>query len=144
MNQSPSTPPEFLAYLQEWECMTALQKYCFKNSTPDKFHLRQYRSRFLNPTNSVLEKMVGTVQDTSTRPPQDLATNHTVQCFDCYYLGHISCDFSYLRRPVKCSYCDSDQHTRVRCPQAANRLKSSPTEVSRANLQAILFHSIPL
>lgn len=142
MNRSPSTPSEFSAYLQKWECM--ITQHCFKATMPDTFHSHQYRDRLLNPTNGVPEKMGSTVQETSAKPPQGPESNGTVQYISCHKLGHISCDFPHLKIPVKCIFCDSDQHTRVRCPLVANHSKSPLTEPSRANLQVVLFHSIPL
>lgn len=152
MNQSHSTPPELLAYLKECERMSALQKYCFKTATQHIFHTRQYYHRLANPTIGVLEKRANTVSDTklqdtsvklSVKSEQDTESNHTVQCFNCRKVGQISCN-CLSSRSTKCTYCDSHQHTRENCPQAADGSKPPPTGSFWANVQVVLFHSIPL
>lgn len=52
-------------------------------------------------------------------------THHTTSCFNCHKLSHISWDYPFPRRPMKCTLCDSDQYTRGRCTQFSEHVITS-------------------
>ncbi|XP_029348047.1 uncharacterized protein LOC115034761 [Acyrthosiphon pisum] len=53
-----------------------------------------------------------------SEPKTDVSsTRPTIYCFNCRGTGHISRDCPKPRRPMKCSNCNSNQHTRGRCSE---------------------------
>jgi hypothetical protein len=128
MSRTHLSPSELLADLQEWERMAALRQR-FKMVSANSPPMRQYRDR---PVNSTIDVRDEKVQDTSvkpvaSKPVRSSEPNHTVQCYNCRKFGHISRDCPSARRTLKCTYCESDQHTRGRCPRASDQSKPPST-----------------
>lgn len=56
----------------------------------------------------------------------------TIYCYNCRGAGHIAADCPKPRRPVKCSICSSDQHTRDRCPESTAERHETASVADRA------------
>jgi len=118
--------------IRDWERMRAKRKEKLEtaNSTSTKLrHVKQKSvteplgTKSTNVAPAVPPKTtIGAVARSATYKAEDKTDvsreRPTFYCFNCRAAGHISEDFPKPRRPIKCSNCHSDQHTRARCPTA--------------------------
>jgi len=116
MTRVHSSQNQLLSDLRDWERMRLLRRERFpakstSNSPSNKPRMIKITSTPMPvaPTKSAIVEQ--------PRPQSKLINDQPViTCFNCRMSGHIARDCPKPRRPMKCSNCGSDRHTRGKCP----------------------------
>jgi len=117
MTRVHSSENQLLSDLRDWERMRMLRWERFPNKNP--LNTPTIKSR-MNKTTSTPTPVAPTKSAivVQPRPQSKLTTNRLViTCYNCQMSGHIARDCPRPRRPMKCSNCGSDRHTRGKCPE---------------------------
>lgn len=120
---------ELLADLQDWQRLTDLRntRFAVGNSQSagrfktkiDRVQTHEEKKasdlKKVDSATTVLQPKSSSEQ--SVRPSGN-PVRVGIKCYNCNGLGHMSRDCLKPKRPVKCSYCHADDHTRGKCPQS--------------------------
>lgn len=88
--------------------------------TDELNNTEMHTTNFSTPSTTV----TSTTPAAPSRMPPVYGTEVKMKCFNCNDFGHISPNCPKpLRRPLKCSVCDSDQHSHGHCPNAQKYIR---------------------